>query len=69
MDKSCDFQNFKTLRSFGREIHNNDLSLDDALEQQIKVKYDSGILEKFTKPKELIKKEKSTNTKKYNYTS
>ena len=69
MDKSCDFQNFKTLRSFGREIHNNDLSLDDALEQQIKVKYDSGILEKFTKPKELVKKEKSTNTKKYNYIS
>ena len=31
---------FKTIRSFGREIYNNDLSLDDALEQQIRLKDD-----------------------------
>ena len=29
-DKAYDFQKFKTIRSFGREIYNNDLSLDDA---------------------------------------
>ena len=32
-DKTYDFQKFKTIRSFGREIYNNDLSLDDSLEQ------------------------------------
>ena len=31
-DKTYDFQKFKTIRSFGREIYKNDLSLDDALE-------------------------------------
>ena len=35
-DEIYDFQNFKVIRSFGREIYNNDLSQDDALEQQIK---------------------------------
>ena len=34
-DKTYDFQWLETIRSFGREICNNDLSLDDALEQQI----------------------------------
>ena len=34
-DKTFDFQKFKTIRSFGREIYNDGLSLDDALEQQI----------------------------------
>ena len=37
-DKILDFQKFKVIRSFGREIYNNDLSLDDALEQQIILK-------------------------------
>ena len=31
-DKTNDFQKFKTIRSFGREIYYNDLSLDDALD-------------------------------------
>ena len=35
-DKTYDFQLLKTIRSFGREICNNDLSLDDALEHQIR---------------------------------
>ena len=35
-----DFQKFKTIRPFGREIYNNDLSLDNALEQQIRLKGD-----------------------------
>ena len=29
-DKTNDFQKLKTIRSFGREIYYNDLSLDDA---------------------------------------
>ena len=37
-NKILDFQKFKAIRSFGREIYNNDLSLDDALEQQIILK-------------------------------
>ena len=32
-DKTYDFQEFKTIRSFGRETYNNDLALDDPLEQ------------------------------------
>ena len=35
-DKTYDFQLLKIIRSFGREICNNDLSLDDALEHQIR---------------------------------
>ena len=35
-NKTYDFQMFKTLWSFGRGIYNNYLSLDDALELQIK---------------------------------
>ena len=36
-DKTCDFQKFKIKRSFGREFYRNDLSLDDALEPQIRL--------------------------------
>ena len=32
-DKTHDFQKFKTIRTFGREIYNNDLSLNDALNE------------------------------------
>ena len=32
-DKMYDFRNFKTIRSFGIELSNNNLSLDDILEQ------------------------------------
>ena len=34
-DKTYAFQKFKTTISFGREIYNNDLSLDDTLGLQI----------------------------------
>ena len=37
-DKTFDFQKFKTIRSFGREIYNNDLSLNDVIEQKNKIK-------------------------------
>ena len=38
-----DFENFKTIRSFGREIYSHNLSLDDALEQQMRLKDDIDI--------------------------
>ena len=37
-DKTCDCQQYKTIKCFGREIYNNGLSLDDAHEQQIRIK-------------------------------
>ena len=43
-NKTYDFQNFKARRSFEREIYKNDLSLDDALELQIRLKDDIRIL-------------------------
>ena len=33
-----DFQKFKTIKSFGKEIYNNELTLEDSLEEQIKFK-------------------------------
>ena len=36
--KTYDFQKFKKLRFFGSKIYNNDLSLDGALEIQIRLK-------------------------------
>ena len=59
-DKTYDFQKFKTIRFFWREIYNNDLSLDDALQQQIISKDDVEIFLKSTKPKESLKKEKKS---------
>ena len=35
-DKAYDFRKFMTIRSFGKEISNNDLSLDDLIEQQMR---------------------------------
>ena len=54
-DKTHDFQNFKT-RSFGREIRNNDFSLDDALEQQIRLKMKLIFLENLQNQKNKLKK-------------
>ena len=49
-DKTYDFQNFKAISLLG-EISNNNLSLDDALEQQIRLKDDNDIFKESTKPK------------------
>ena len=49
-DETYDFQKFKTIKSLTREIYNNDLSLNDALEQQIRLKDDIDILKNSTKP-------------------
>ena len=61
-DKPYDFQTFKTIRSFGREIYNNDLSLDDALKLQIRLKNDIDIFKESAKPKESVKKGIKTNS-------
>ena len=50
-DKTYDFQKFKTIRYFGREIYNSNLSQDDAFEQQLRLKHDSVIYKESTKPK------------------
>ena len=41
----------KTITSFGREIYNNNLLLDDALEQHIRLKGDTDVFKESTKPK------------------
>ena len=46
------------MRSFGREIYNKDLSLDDVLEQNIRLKDDIDIFIESTKPKESFPKRK-----------
>ena len=46
----------------GREIYNHDLSLDHALEQQIRLKDDIDIFKKSAKPKKSVKKEKKALT-------
>ena len=50
------FKSSKIMRSFRREIQNNNLSLDDALEQRIKIKDETDILKKSMKQQ--IKEEK-----------
>ena len=51
---------FKSLKHsfFARELYNNDLSLDEALEQQLKLKDYIEIFKESKKPKESVKKEK-----------
>ena len=49
-DKTRDFQKIKTIRFFGREIYNANVSLDDAFEQQISLKDDSNIFKESIKP-------------------
>ena len=51
---------FKTIRSFEREIFNSDSSLDNALEQEITLKHDIYIFKESTKPNELVKKKQKT---------
>ena len=53
-DKTYDFRNFKTIRSFGIELSNNNLSLDDILEQWIRLKDDIDIFKESTRPKQPV---------------
>ena len=57
-DKTCDCQQYKTIKCFGREIYNNGLSLDDAHEQQIRLKDHIDFFNESTNPpKKKVKKE------------
>ena len=49
-----------TIRSFGKEIYNNDLSLDDLIEQQMRLKDDINVFKESTKPKQSVKEKKRT---------
>ena len=53
---------FKSLKHsfFARELYSNDLSLDEALEQKIKLKDYIEIFKESKKPKESVKKKKKT---------
>ena len=57
-DKTYDFQKFKVIKSSGREIYDNDSSLDDAIEEQMRFKDDIHIFKESAKPKESVKKRK-----------
>ena len=48
---------FKIIRFFEREIYNDSVSLDDALEQQIRIKDEIDIFKESTKPQ--IKEKKA----------
>ena len=69
-DRTYDFQKFKTIRFFGRGIYKNHFSLDDALEQQIILKYDIDILKNLSNQKNHSKKKKKQlHSQKCNCTS
>ena len=52
------FKSSKIMRSFRREMQNNNLSLDDALEQRIKIKDETDIFKKSMKQQIKEKKRK-----------
>ena len=49
--KAYDFQKFKQIRSFGREMYNGDIELNDALEEQITLKNEIDNFNQYTKSK------------------
>ena len=55
--KVYDFQKLKIIRSFGREICNGDIELNDAFEEQRKLKNEIDNFNQYTKPKSLKKEE------------
>ena len=58
MNKTYDFQKFKTIRSFGREIYCIILTLDHAIEEQINLKGEIDKFKESAKPKRQAKKQK-----------
>ena len=56
-NKTYDFQKFKAIIFSEREIYHDELTLEDALEKQIKFKNDIDKFKEFMKPKNLDKKE------------
>ena len=62
MDKTYDFQKFKTIRSLGREMYSGIRTLNDAFEEQINLKDTIDKFKEYTKPKNQGKKEKKALT-------
>ena len=58
MSKIYNFQKFKAIRSFGRDIYNDFITLNDAFEEQINLKNETDHFNENTKPKKLKKKKK-----------
>ena len=48
--KVYDFQKSKTVRSFGREVYNDNLALDDAFDEQVTLKDKIDKFKEFMKP-------------------
>ena len=61
-DKRYDFQKFKTIRSFGIEICNDELALEDPLEEQVEIKNEIDKFKESMKQKALDKQEKKSLT-------
>ena len=55
--RTCDFQNFQTIRAFARDIYNGEISLEDANEDQEKLLDEIIYFHKKTKPKNGRKKQ------------
>ena len=53
------FKNLNQIRSFGREIYNDEHTLEDALEEQMKFENEIDKFKEPTKRKTLDKKEKN----------
>ena len=56
-----DFQKFKTIRSFGREIYSRIIALNDAFEEQINLKDEIDKSMNLLNKKPKLKKRKSTD--------
>ena len=56
------FRSLKTIRSFEREIYNIDLSLDDELELQRRLKYDIDIFKESINSEESVKRKNKVQT-------
>ena len=67
--KTDNFQIFKTIRTFGREIYNTDLSIHDATELQIRLKDDVNSLKNLQNQKNQSENKRDTNSQNCNYTS
>ena len=57
-----DFHNFKTIRSFAREIYSEVYILNNVFEEQINLKQEIDNFHEYTKPKNLSKYEENVPT-------
>ena len=60
--KAYDFQKLKTIRSFGREMYCGNIELNDAFQEQIKLKHEIDHFNQYSKPKSLEEKEEKVVT-------